>query len=833
MRSIACLLLLTVTGYGADFQKWTVADNSFVKQTPAGLRFDAAGVGYAYTSWDIQAKPFALTWDVEIERGVAQAWRYPGVAVALTTAPPDQMGDNDLAILISLHLDGITADVRQGRLYDPNRNETGHPPPFSRMEDRSLAKRFDLNQGGAGGRWYSVQWPNNDLPGTQLSFRIVRTPADVLQFEFYHREFEDGREPWWQKEWTLPANVAKANFQYVVVKTVINPGDYKNPSGKPEGGAMVGLIRNLRGGPPTNTIAAASAAREPLNDTGPHPYLYYRAADLPALRKKFNDPQFANYRKLILANADAVPAAGAVTEKSGRAGIAALTWAYVLSGDARYKERLLPVLETESRSLQHEEFRMMAAHDMALAYDALFAELPAPLRGRMQRYLERAATVYVRNVKKRAWWYAGNPSNTIPVGAAGGGAAGLALMHCSAIAREAAELAGPTTKRAYRGLAPDGGCVEGTLYWNYGLTAYLRLAHMLQTATGKDAGLLDTPELRRNYRFVETQLAGDGLFFTFNDTQPWLTGFAICADLGCRFNQPLLLWLADYMAGQFAAGIGTASENARSDIVPYAFLWRCRLAAPKEFPGVPTVSYLETMHWGVLRSDSSFRPKLVVGIKGQDGVLTHHAQADLGSFVVYANGEPVLIDPGYFQSGADAHSLPLINGVGPDARGKARITATWDRGMTLDATAAYKSATRVRRHFDLVADQAVVVVDDIVARGTVRTLFQSGVATAVDKTTAILTGQRGALRLQVFGPVEELKREGPRDFGRSWIFRRWAENGQITWYTLSGEYAAGEPLVTVIGNVPATVRRTADQLVVQVAGQTLGYRKKQEGWQRE
>lgn len=41
------------------------------------------------------------------------------------------------------------------------------------------------------------------------------------------------------------------------------------------------------------------------------------------------------------------------------------------------------------------------------------------------------------------------------------------------------------------------------------------------------------------------------------------------------------------------------------------------------------------------------------------------------------------------------------------------------------------------------------------------------------------------------------------------------------------------PLVTVIGNVPATVRRAVDQVVVQVAGQTLRYRQTPGGWQRE
>jgi hypothetical protein len=510
----------------------------------------------------------------------------------------------------------------------------------------------------------------------------------------------------------------------------------------------------------------------------------------------------------------------------------------VLSGDAKYKERLLPILEVEARSLEHEEFRMMAAHDMAFAYDALFAELPADLRGRMQRYLERAATVYVRNVRKGAWWYAGNPSNTIAIGAAGGAAAGLALLHTgSAIAKEAVALAAPTVTRHFRGIADDGGCVEGTLYWNYGLTAYLRLGHMLRNATGNDGGLLDTPALRKNYRFVETQLGGDGRFFSFNDTQPWLTGLAVCADLGSRFQQPLLLWLADYMAGQFAAGIGTAAENVRSDIVPYAFLWRSRQPAPKEFPGLPTVSHLEYMHWGVLRSDTSFQPRLVVGIKGSAGHLTHHAQADLGSFVVHANGEAYLIDPGYYQGDAQHHSLPLVNGAGPNPRGKAVITDTWERGMTLDATAAYTGVKRLRRHFVLVGDQALIVLDDIVATGKVTAQYQCGFKTLAEKNRATITGPKGELTLLTHGPALDLRVEGPRDFGRSWVFRKLAAAGAVSWHTLSGEYdiAPDNPLVTIILREPAQpqLQRTGNTLTVTVGGTTVAFRHGDNGWVRQ
>jgi hypothetical protein len=832
---LACFVLVTRAG-AEELVGWRYSADGLVAPTTNGFHFVGRGPGFAYAPWPAGAQPFTLTWELEVERGEAASWRWPGVAVAVTTARPGQMGSNDFAVVIGAHLEGLVADVRQGPLFAPNTNTAGWPPRFSVMSDTSLPKRFELNQGGARGRWYSVEWPVVSLEGTRLAFRVARTATNTVQFTFYHADFEAGREPWWQREWSLPARVATADFQYVTVQTTVNPEDFQNPGGPPRGGALAGWIGKLAGqrGPGAATWAGGltDVMYQPLNDPGPHPCLYYRAADLPELRRKFNDPRFAGYRALILQNAELVPAGGGNTEKSGKAGIADLTWAYVLSGEKKYFQRLVPILEAESRSLQHEEFHMEAAHDMAVAYDALFAELPAGLRDRMQRYLQRVATVYVRQVKKNSWWYADNPSNTIAVGGAGGGAAGLALMHCSAVAREAVALAGATVKGRYRAIAPDGGCVEGSLYWNYGLTAHLRLGHMLQCATGDDAGLLDTPALRKSYRFVETQLGGDGMFFTFNDTQPWLTGLAICADLGSRFGQPLLLWTADYMANSLPGQQDRPPEVSLGDIVPYAFLWRGPQTAPKEFPGVPTASYLDTLNWGVLRSDSTFHPKLVVGVKGRDGVATHHAQPDLGSFVLQANGEAYLIDPGYYQPDAACHSLPLVNGQGPDAQGRALIAGVWEHGMTVDSTAAYRDATRVRRHFVLVGDETLILLDDIAAAGKITTHFQTGLPTVIgaDKKAATITGKRGALTLRVFGPVGELSVQGPRDLDQSWIFKRMG----VPWFTIAGEYPAGEPLVTVLtkSRAAVTVQHTPGACAVLLDGHVVArFTRESDGWQ--
>jgi hypothetical protein len=318
-----------------------------------------------------------------------------------------------------------------------------------------------------------------------------------------------------------------------------------------------------------------------------------------------------------------------------------------------------------------------------------------------------------------------------------------------------------TIREKYQGMAADGGCVEGNLYWDYGLTYQLLFGHALLHATGDDRGLLANETLARVPEFVETQLGGDGRLFTFNDTQPWLTGLAVCADLGSRLDNDLLRWLADRTARE--ATTGGTEVFTRPQFYALAFRARDAKPGPSEFPGVPTVEHLRVLQWGVLRSDgAALRPGLVLGIKGRGGPTTHHAQEDLGSFVLHARGEVLLLDPGYYQGDASAHSLPLVDGRGPDRRGSATITEAGERGpwrwMTVDATDAYggTGVQRLRRLFVMNGDRATILLDDLVSERPARTRCQLQCAHATTTTPdghgAVVLGERTKLLVRTFGP---------------------------------------------------------------------------------
>ncbi len=559
-----------------------------------------------------------------------------------------------------------------------------------------------------------------------------------------------------------------------------------------------------------------------------HPYLFFAADKLDDIRRRFRRPPQSWYLKSLRRQADgrARSAGGGGTH----------LWAYLLTGDKKYRRTCLDWVESEwDRKDFSEEWIGFKVNHMAQAYDTLYAELDDKARGQIKAYLERALEAHLK--KMNSWFY-NNPSNTVSAQGGAAGMAALALLWESPKA-EAAALATRKKLQRYaaRCFAKDGGYIEGTLYWSFGVSFYLTYAHADHNATGNNE-LLTQPNLLKQHRFAETMLGGDGQFMTFNDTQPWLNAWGVCTDLGRRTENELLLWLADHMAAL------TAGERRADGVnvdLPHCYppsMWIMMTQsdpgpvrqADRDFPGVPTLSVLEHMQWGVMRSRGDvYIPPLVVGVKGSEGQLSHHKQNDPGSFVLYAGGEVLLLDPGYFNGGADCHTLPLVDGTGPKHSGSRIITAREDthrRLLVIDSTRAYgKAAKQVRRTILMQGDNAVVVLDDILAAGAgkITAQYQAAHKAEVRNDGHVqIDGKKAALGLWTFGPKLELQSRR-RDFGKSWQFVVRAQRGELAWHSLTGDYTAAPdtPLVTIMvaaakrgRPAPPRVRRVPGRITV-------------------
>ena len=601
---------------------------------------------------------------------------------------------------------------------------------------------------------------------------------------------------------------------------------------------------------------------DPVFAYAPHPYIIYKSEELDDLQKKFKEPMFVNYRMLILNGAQKEVDMLRLEESDGFNQAYYFWMAYLMTGDIRPREKLMEMMNAICAQHNHFQFQVQKAVAVATVYDSMFKELSPKERQMMIEYLDRTLNHYLDRTSKEDWWFANNPSNTITVGGNAGGFSALALMYSRPNDAEVAiDTAARLINEIYKGINEDGSCVEGTLYWDYGLTHQVILGNALNNVLGSDYGLLTQKRLEGGVNFAMSQLGGNGVMFVNNDTQPWLTGLALAADFGSRYNQPFMRWLADEIVrlevlDKEHSERKRVALNTRAQFIVSAFLYRDRVAAPEQMPPLPTLSVMPSIQWATVRSGSMLRGPMVLNVKGHKGLLGHHKQPDKGNFQLHARGEAFIITPGYFSGNPQDLSIPLIDGVGSDkeAMTSAPITNIWEqgifRGVSVDATEPYAKKTgarRVIRHFVMVGDEALVVLDDILpdigAKGEITAQWQSQYSSKInqDKRLALITGDNSNLQIETYGPEIILEVEGPRKFGRSWVYRDFEEGGLASWHTIRGKYLANEvrPLVTVfqvidkLGKIPLInkVDYPNDQVIVTMGnGQTVKFKRSQLGW---
>ncbi len=272
---------------------------------------------------------------------------------------------------------------------------------------------------------------------------------------------------------------------------------------------------------------------------------------------------------------------------------------------------------------------------------------------------------------------------------------------------------------------PEGVWSEGPAYWHYATryTAYGLAA--LRSALGTDFGLNDQPGLRETAWFPLLTTGPTGLLLNFAD----------CGENSMRKPMPTLFWLAK----EYDLPAVAALEHARLEQEPAEALhliWY--VAKPKEDAATPPLDrvFRGSVPVAVTRSGWNDPDALFAGVKGGYNQV-NHGHLDLGNFELDALGVRWARDlgsddynlPGYFdrkpggqrwlyyRNISQSHNVPLIDGQGQDASGKAAITRTGssDDGAfaIVDLSGAYPAqASTVMRGVASIAHRTALLVQD-------------------------------------------------------------------------------------------------------------------------
>jgi len=459
-----------------------------------------------------------------------------------------------------------------------------------------------------------------------------------------------------------------------------------------------------------------------------HPYLYFSAKDVPALRERVKKPPFDAAWRLLIERADDSlarrrPSARRAMGRSRTSlGLSAATaFAYVVTGDAKYGKRAVEeALALLAAPRWHTGYKWNKGADLktaelslacALVYDWCHDLLTPEERERFKEgLLARSTRVYLASVETHHDWWVDNPvTNWCGVCHGGCGLAALVLYDESPEARRAADHAWHHLQKFLRSVnLADGGGLEGVMYYRYGVY----FGHYFATAAsrfyGDDDGLYaDLTQKLAGYWDVYME-GPDGIYANFGDMKEYgKTAGPMTALFESKVpgGDPLLLWAADN------GFIGFYWEGAS----PYYFLWRREAPPAGPKPKLDDAVLFRGSGHAILQS-----PTLWFAYNGGWTSGRSHNNRDLGSFVLVANGRRFVHDPGYGRTRAADHSTVLVNGgdqlheVGGTYRhfGSGKGFHYFESDLS---TCYGPQLTRFVRHALMVDGSYIVLLDDVAA----------------------------------------------------------------------------------------------------------------------
>lgn len=267
----------------------------------------------------------------------------------------------------------------------------------------------------------------------------------------------------------------------------------------------------------------------------------------------------------------------------------------------------------------------------------------------------------------------------------------------------------------------DGGCDEGAHYWDRAAGSLFDCLNLLEPATGGLVNLSANAKVQLMGDYLCKMNIGNGYFVNFADAGPRLKPHIDWFPSGLYLNNRELISLSANTARE--RGFFQNPAVVYTDNYFYSFnrelMLLSHLSEFRKYEGRNVLlydSWLPRIQVMTARSVPNSTEGLFIAAKGGHNAESHNHN-DVGNFIVYADGLPLIVDPGVgtyrketfndatrysiwsMQSGY--HNLPKINGVDQRNGKKFAASGTYARfsgrkvQFGLDIAGAYPKEAQV------------------------------------------------------------------------------------------------------------------------------------------
>ncbi len=268
----------------------------------------------------------------------------------------------------------------------------------------------------------------------------------------------------------------------------------------------------------------------------------------------------------------------------------------------------------------------------------------------------------------------------------------------------------------------DGGCDEGPGYWGAAGASMFDCAEELFDLSGGRINILDEPLLRRMCEYIMNVSIKSDLYVNFSDASSRARpDFRLVSRMGRQVGSPrLAAFAATVIVNPDVCGINTNQS--------YRFFANLVEPIPADTHFVPAPkTFFSDLQVAITREPDGF----FLALKGGSNAESHNHN-DVGQFILFDNGTPIIMDAGVEQYSratfsslrytlwamrAAYHNIPEIGGVEEQAGGQFRAeTVAYDEAsgaLTLELKNAYPAEAKIasyRRTASLAA--GVVSVTD-------------------------------------------------------------------------------------------------------------------------